>query len=102
MERKNPESAPRETPHGPPARERCYGQGSMSAELELARCQCNEADAAVGDDGHRTRQRGAKRRRRDHGYRRSRGIRCDKFGQMLQPFLGMTLGIGFEDQDFAR
>ena len=29
-------------------------------------------------------------------------IRCDKFGQMLQPFLGMTLGIGFEDQDFAR
>ena len=45
--------------HGPPARERRYRQGSMGAKPELARLQRDEADAAVGDGRHRSRQRGA-------------------------------------------
>src|SRR3981189_1140695 len=74
----------------------------MGTQPELARLQGDEADAAFGHDGHRSRQCRAQYRWRDHGDRRSGLIRGDELGQMLQPFLGMTFGIGFEDQYFAR
>jgi hypothetical protein len=74
----------------------------MGTQPEFARLQGDEADATLGDDGHRSRQCGAQRRWRDDGDRRSGLIRRHELGQMLQPFLGMTFGIGFEDQYFAR
>ena len=87
--------------HRPPAGERGDRQRPMGAQPEFARLQRDEADTAVGDDGHRSGQRGAQGRWSDHGDRR-RGLICrDELGQMLQPFLGMTFGVGFEDQYFA-